>query len=63
MGKDCPQGEVLFLLLWCLVADRLLNTLNDRGFFAQGFADDVAVLVRNPFLELLLELTQEALER
>ncbi|XP_067207666.1 uncharacterized protein [Linepithema humile] len=62
VGRGCPQGGVLFLLLWCLVADGLLKALDDRGFTAQGYADDVAILVRGPFLETLLKLMQGALE-
>nr|XP_012217316.1 PREDICTED: RNA-directed DNA polymerase from mobile element jockey-like [Linepithema humile] len=44
------------------VSDGLLRALDDRGFTAQGYADDVAILVRGPFLETLLELMQGALE-
>ena len=62
MDRGCPQGGVLSLLLSCLVADRLLRTLNEKGFFTQGYADDLAILIRGPFLEPLLELTQGALE-
>nr|XP_012234697.1 PREDICTED: RNA-directed DNA polymerase from mobile element jockey-like [Linepithema humile] len=60
--RGCPQGGVLSPLLWCLVADGLLKALDDRGFTVQGYADDVAILVRGPFLETLLELMQGALE-
>ncbi|XP_067204590.1 uncharacterized protein [Linepithema humile] len=62
VGRGCRQGGVLSPLLWCLVADGLLKALDDRGFTAQGYADDVAILVRGPFLETLLELMQGALE-
>ncbi|XP_025996074.1 uncharacterized protein LOC105202882 [Solenopsis invicta] len=48
-------------LLWCLVVDELLEGLSKRGFFVQGYADDVALLVRGPFLGPLLELMQNAL--
>nr|XP_012218828.1 PREDICTED: RNA-directed DNA polymerase from mobile element jockey-like [Linepithema humile] len=40
----------------------LLKALDDRGFTAQGYADDVAILVRGPFLKTLLELMQGALK-
>ncbi|XP_036138900.1 uncharacterized protein LOC118644432 [Monomorium pharaonis] len=60
--RGCPQGGVLSPLLWCLVADSLLGTLNERGILTLGYADDLAILVRGPFLETLLELTQGALE-
>ncbi|XP_039303927.1 uncharacterized protein LOC113003211 [Solenopsis invicta] len=59
--RGCPQGGVLSPLLWCLVMDGLLEGLSERGFFVQGYADDVALLVREPFLGPLLELMQNAL--
>ncbi|KAL6418796.1 hypothetical protein ACFW04_014236 [Cataglyphis niger] len=49
-------------LLWCLVIDGLLSKLNDKGFFAQKFADDLAIVVRGPFLDTLLELMQSVLK-
>ncbi|KMQ88925.1 lian-aa1 retrotransposon protein [Lasius niger] len=60
--RGCPQGGVLSPLLWCLVVDRLLEDLNDRGIYAQGYADDLAILVRGPFLDTLIKITQSALE-
>jgi len=35
---------------------------SNKGFHVQGYADDVAILVRGAFLEPLLELTQGTLE-
>ena len=57
--KSCPQlqEEILFSFLWCLVADGLLKTLNNKRFFAQQYANDMAILVRGPFLKPLLKLT------
>lgn len=50
-------------LFLCVVVNRLLRNLNDRGFYAQGLrADDLAIFVRGPFLKTFLELTQSALE-
>ncbi|XP_025997387.2 uncharacterized protein LOC113005736 [Solenopsis invicta] len=59
--KGCPQDGMLSLLLWRLVVDGLLERLSEKGFFVQGYADDVALLVRAPFLGPLLELMQSAL--
>ena len=36
--KGCPQGGVLFPLLWSLVVDDLLISLEERGFKVIGFA-------------------------
>ncbi|CAL1672092.1 unnamed protein product [Lasius platythorax] len=40
----------------------LRKNLSDKGIYAQGYADDLAILVRRPFLDTLMELTQSALE-
>jgi len=48
--RDCPQGEVLTPLLWCLVVDEFLTKLKEAGFLVFGYADDVAVVVRSNFL-------------
>nr|CAH7735162.1 unnamed protein product [Callosobruchus chinensis] len=43
--RGCPQGGVLSPRLWNLVVDRLLVALNDQGMFAQGYADDIVILI------------------
>ena len=40
-SRGCPQGDVLPLLLWCLVVDDLLARLSGNGVFIQGYTDDV----------------------
>lgn len=52
---------MLSQLLWFLVVDGFRN-LSDKGIYAQGYADDLAILVRGPFLDTLMELTLSALE-
>ncbi|KAL6417747.1 hypothetical protein ACFW04_014346 [Cataglyphis niger] len=44
VARGCPQGGVLSPLLCCLVIDGLLSKLNDKGFFAQGYVDDLAIV-------------------
>jgi len=41
VSRDCPQGEVLSPLLWCLVVDELLSRLNGGGVCTQVYADDM----------------------
>ena len=41
VSKGCPQG-VLSFLLRCLVVNELLARLNEGGFYAQGYADDMS---------------------
>jgi hypothetical protein len=57
----CPQGSVLSPLLWNMVADSLLNWLENCNCFVQGFADDVVILSSGKFLSTICELMQRAL--
>jgi hypothetical protein len=61
--RGCLQGGVLSPLLWNLVVDGLLCDLNDSGVYAQGYADDVAILVRGRFNETVSDLINTALRR
>lgn len=60
--KGCPQGGVLSPLLWNLVVDGLLNTLNDKGYFSQGYADDLVILIQGKYLNTISEVMQSALK-
>ncbi|KMQ83936.1 reverse transcriptase, partial [Lasius niger] len=42
--RGCPQGGVLFPLLWCLVVNDLLEDLQRKGFLTYGYADDIAIV-------------------
>jgi ribonuclease HI len=59
--RGCPQGGVLSPLLWCLVVDELIRTLNEAGFYTVGYADDILIIVRGLHIQTLMELTQTAL--
>jgi len=54
----CPQGGVISPLL---VMDELLTKLKEAGFLIFGYADDVAIIVRGSFLNILRERMDEAL--
>lgn len=41
----CLQGRVISPLLWCLVVDTLINSLNRENIYTQGYADDLGVIV------------------
>ncbi|GJQ70406.1 hypothetical protein Trydic_g22835 [Trypoxylus dichotomus] len=45
VAAGCPQGGVLSPLLWCLLVDDLLSNLRRAGFYAQGYADDITIMV------------------
>lgn len=60
-NRGCPQGGVLSPLLWSLVVDSLLKELSDRGIIVQGYADDVAIMVKGKFEETVSETLQMAL--
>ncbi len=43
--KGCPQGGVLSTLLWRMVVDSLFLKLNAKGYTAQAYADDLAIVI------------------
>lgn len=43
VDRGCPQVGVFSPLLWCLLVDSLLVRLNKSGFYAQAYADDIAI--------------------
>lgn len=59
--RGCPQGGVLSPLLWNLVVDDLIRMLNSSGVYAQGYADDVAILVAGKFNNTVTDLMNDAL--
>lgn len=59
--RGCPQGGVLSPLLWSLVVDELLDSLERRGFEVVGYADDVVIIVRGKFESVIVERMQSAL--
>jgi ribonuclease HI/retron-type reverse transcriptase len=61
--KGCPQGGVLSPILWNLVVDELIVNLNNSGFFCQGYADDVVILVKGRHLNTLSDLLNNAFSK
>ena len=61
VGKGCPQGRVLSPTMWCLVIDELIRLLNEEGFFAQAYTDDILILVKADDEHALAGLMQHAL--
>jgi hypothetical protein len=57
----CIQGGVLSLLLWNLVVDGLVAVINDQGFSAFGYSDDIVIIVHGKFPNTVRELMQAAL--
>lgn len=49
-------------ILWSLVVDNLLTELNQEGVYAQGYADDITILVCGKFEETVSDLTQQTLK-
>lgn len=58
--RGCPQGGVLSPLLWLLVVDFILCLLSLAGFIVQGFADDIAILIKGRFVSSLCDRMREA---
>ncbi|XP_071577346.1 uncharacterized protein [Temnothorax nylanderi] len=61
-GKGCPQGGVLSPLLWGLVVNDLLMKLQKKGFLTYGYADDIAIVITGPFLNILRDRINDALK-
>lgn len=54
--RGCPQGGVLSPFLWCLVVDSLLRKLNSCEYTLLTYADDLAILIRGKFCDIISEL-------
>lgn len=63
VNQGCPQGGVLSPLLWNCAVDSLISTLNGNGLICVGYADDVAIISRGPFLSTTVEVINEGLAK
>lgn len=63
VNRGCPQGGVLSPLLWCMLVDSLLDTLDEPNVYCQAYADDVAVLATGVSLSEVCANTQIALDK
>jgi hypothetical protein len=59
--NGCLQGVVLSPLLWSLVMDKLIGELNEGGYYAIGYADDIAILINGKFPQTVSEVLETAL--
>ena len=60
--RGCPQGGVLSPLLWITVVDSLLRLLNNKGYHAIGYADDITILLDGKFENILADIANNALK-
>jgi hypothetical protein len=58
---SCSQGDVLSTLLWNMVINSLLGCLNNESLWAQGFADDIAIVINGKCRSTVCEFMQKAL--
>jgi hypothetical protein len=47
--------------LWSLIVDGLLRELNEGGYYAIEYADDITILINGRFPQTVLEVLQTAL--
>jgi hypothetical protein len=59
--RACPQGGVLSPLLWNIVINFLLSRLNNESLWAQGLANNIAIVINGKLLTKVCELMQKAL--
>ena len=62
VAKGCPQGGILSPTLWCIVVDSLIKKLNESGVHAQGYSDDLTILIRGKFESTLGERMRQLLK-
>ncbi|KMQ89895.1 lian-aa1 retrotransposon protein [Lasius niger] len=62
-SRGCPQGGIISPLLWNLVVDELIVKLNQRGFYTQAYADDLATVVIARDANTVSGLLRTALEK
>lgn len=62
VAKGCPQGGVISPLLWNMVVNDLISTLNKNHYYTVGYADDLAILISGKFVNTICELTNAALK-
>jgi hypothetical protein len=55
-------GRVLSPFLWNLVIDGLTDNLNNAGYYIQGYADDLAILILGKEFNTTMDLMQGALK-
>ena len=61
VAKGCSQGGVLSPLLWNMVVNDLITTLNANHYYTIGYADDLTILISGRFASTVFEVTQAAL--
>lgn len=61
--RGCPQGGVLSPLLWSIVVDGLIHSLNSANLFTQGYADDLVVHIVGKCPATVSSLMQNALKK
>ncbi len=49
MVKGYPQGRVLSPILWNLVVKRLIEELNSKLYYTQGYANDVVIVIQGKY--------------
>jgi hypothetical protein len=55
-------GGVVSPLLWNLVIDGLIENLNNAGYYTQGYANDLAILILGTEFNTTMDLMQGALK-
>ena len=60
--KGCPQGGVLSPLLWTLVADEILNILQNQRCFVIAYADDIIIVIIGKFGETVSNIMKHTLK-
>jgi hypothetical protein len=60
-ARGYPQEGMLPPLLWNLVVDDILWTLNNNGYYTVGYALEIAILINGKFPQTVSEVLQTSL--
>ena len=55
----CPQGGILSLFLWIILAEELINPCFDFAFKIISYADDIALISMHKVLEIAIKNLQQ----
>lgn len=60
--RGCSQGGILSPILWCMVIDSLLCSLNEAGMYTQGYSHDVFTLICRDYERTVGDLMRTAIK-
>ena len=63
VNRGTPQGGAISPVLWLIVMDKILRTLDSSGVKVVAYADDLVILVSGMFLSIMSDIMEGALRK